>query len=196
MDLTEQVTIAQFVTNFLFIIAFHLFMFSLKVGQDWPMFEMQDKIRKEWQNPMGSHRLGQTWDIAALLLPIRLKTTGRKSESDIFNQATFHPCTSICQRQKRKWESKREMGGCKHKKRRKERLKINWSALPPPLPLPLPLSQDCCARLQIDSDVLIYVLMIGLVCSLCSAMLRLDRRQDHRGIHGCSCTHTLLRWRD
>lgn len=48
---------------------------------------------------------------------------------------------------------------------------------PPPTslpPLPPPLSRDSglCARLQIDSDVLIYVLMIGLVCNLCSAMLR------------------------
>lgn len=69
--------------------------------------------------------------------------------------------------------------------------------IPPPLfsPSLLPsasLSGLLCARLQIDSDVLIYVLMIGLVCSLCSAMLRLRqkaRSQRHTSIHGHS--HTL-----
>lgn len=35
--------------------------------------------------------------------------------------------------------------------------------------------------------------MIGLVCSLCSAMLRLDRKQDHRGTQAYMGTHTHIR---
>lgn len=64
---------------------------------------------------------------------------------------------------------------------------------PPPTSLLLSdsLSGLLCARLQIDSDVLIYVLMIGLVCSLCSAMLRQKAgSQRHTSMHGYSCTHT------
>lgn len=63
---------------------------------------------------------------------------------------------------------------------------------PPSLPLPLSLSGLLCARLQIDSDVLIYVLMIGLVCSLCTAMLRLDRKQDRRAIRAYIGAHTNI----
>lgn len=65
---------------------------------------------------------------------------------------------------------------------------------PPPTSLLLSdsLSGLLCARLQIDSDVLIYVLMIGLVCSLCSAMLCLDRKQDHRGTQVCMGTHAHI----
>lgn len=65
---------------------------------------------------------------------------------------------------------------------------------PPPTSLPLSasLSGLLCARLLIDSDVLIYVLMIGLVCSLCSAMLRLNRKQDHRGTQAYIGAHTHI----
>lgn len=64
--------------------------------------------------------------------------------------------------------------------------------LPPPS-LPRPLSRDSglCARLQIDSDVLIYVLMIGLVCNLCSAMLlRTESRITEAHKHTWALTHT------
>lgn len=65
---------------------------------------------------------------------------------------------------------------------------------PPPTSLLLSasLSGLLCARLQIDSDVLIYVLMIGLVCSLCSAMLCLDRKQDHSGTQAYMGSHAHI----
>lgn len=107
------------------------------------------------------------------MLSIKLKYTSR--ECDIFNQATLCPCASICLRELGDQERKGE-------KKRKGRLKINWSALPTPPSGPL---SGLCARLQIDSDVLIYVLMIKLVCNLCSAMLRwteneITEAQKHR----------------
>ena len=42
-------------------------------------------------------------------------------------------------------------------------------------------------RLQIDSDVLIYVLMIGLVCNLCSAMPQ--SQIPETGKHTWTLTH-------
>lgn len=60
---------------------------------------------------------------------------------------------------------------------------------PHPFPPPPSLPGLLCARLQIDSDVLIYVLMTGLVCSLCSVMLHVERKQDHRDVRGHSYTY-------
>lgn len=79
-----------FVPIFLSITALHRFMFFQMAlfyhtyGQEiGPGFGQHlksgPKLEKERQNPMGSHRLGQVLDVAALLLPIRLKSTGRKS---------------------------------------------------------------------------------------------------------------------
>lgn len=59
------------------------------------MFETQDKIRREW---WGHIIWAKPETLPSLLLPIRLKSPGKKS--DIFNQATFCPSASICQRKK------------------------------------------------------------------------------------------------
>lgn len=115
------------------------------------------------------------------MLSIKLKYRSR--ESDISNQATLYPCASICLRELGDQERNGE--------ERKGRLKINWSTLPAPPCGPL---SGLCARLQIDSDVLIYVLMIGLVCNLCSAMLRWTESEitgAHK--HTRALTHTDCR---
>lgn len=65
---------------FFHVVFYHRHM-DRKVGQHQPVFEMQDEIRKQWQNQMGSQRLGHAWAVAALLLPIsqKKKKNGRGS---------------------------------------------------------------------------------------------------------------------
>lgn len=85
-----------------------------KVGQHQPVFEIQDEIRKQWQNQMGSQRLGHAWAVAALLLPIsqkKKKIWKGKSVSDIFNKANVRPYASNCQRKK---ERRKTGEKCKH----------------------------------------------------------------------------------
>ena len=150
------------------------------------------KIGKPWKNLMGSHRLDQTWDAVALLLPIRLKNYRQKVWVWFSRQGHIPPLQYVLLTEKEKEVGEQMRNGEMQTSEEEEGETEDKLVSPPPasLPPPAPLSQDCCARLQMDSDVLIYVLMIGLVCSLCSAMLRLDRKQDHSGTHRCSHTHT------
>lgn len=158
------------------------------------VFEMRDKIRKRaariwWGRTVWADAC---YAVVSLLLPIRLKTTGGGGGRSLMysTRPRSAPALQSVSERKGKWECEperaRERDGEMQTLEEEEGETEDKLVRPPPHPpslLPPPptttttlpsLSGDSglCARLQIDSDVLIYVLMIGLVCNLCSAMLQ------------------------